>query len=86
MAPHLAREDELPFVGQGTSLGTTTDSPPPTTTTTPNSAAEFDSNFAVGDADQDYYASTSNVAPNRTTNMRRIMVKNQMCLSIKFHY
>ena len=64
MAPHLAREDELPFVGQGTSLGTTTDSPPPTTTTTPNSAAEFDSNFAVGDADQDYYASTSNVAPN----------------------
>ena len=64
MAPHLARDEEFPFVGQGTSLGTTTDSPPPTTTTTPNSAAEFDSNFAVGDADQDYYASTSNVAPN----------------------
>ena len=70
MSPHLARDAESPSVGQGTSLGATTDSPPPTTTTTPNSDAESAkcaelgvSNYEVGDADQDD-ASTSNVAPN----------------------
>ena len=72
MSPHLARYAESPSVGQGTSLGATTDSPPPTptTTTTPNSDAESAkcaelgvSNYEVGDADQDD-ASTSNVAPN----------------------